>query len=160
MKIRPDVNDTLQNEGSAAVRDRLDRATKYNGPNGQNGEKTRRKITATPYVWCDPKTIPPRDFLYGYHYVRRYVSLTVAMGGVGKSSEILTEIAAMITGRELLGIKPSTARLVHQPRRPARRNRSAARGDLSALRHHANGHRRSTLCRLRPRDRNDHRARS
>jgi hypothetical protein len=43
MKIRPDVNDTLQNEGSAAVRDRLDRATKYNGPNGPNGafEQTR-----------------------------------------------------------------------------------------------------------------------
>jgi hypothetical protein len=31
MKIRPDVNDTLQNEGEAAVRERLDRATKYNG---------------------------------------------------------------------------------------------------------------------------------
>jgi hypothetical protein len=103
MKIRPDVNDTLQNEGETAVRERLDRATKYNGP---NEDKTRRKITATPYVWCDPKTIQPRDFLYGYHYVRRYVSLTVAMGGVGKSSEILTEVAAMITGRELLGIKP------------------------------------------------------
>jgi len=64
------------------------------------------KITATPYVWRDPSTIPPRDFLYGDHIVRRYVSGIVSMGGVGKTSEVQVEIAAMVTGRDLLGVKP------------------------------------------------------
>jgi hypothetical protein len=64
------------------------------------------KITATPYVWRDPSTIPPRDFLYGDHIVRRYVSGIISMGGVGKTSEVQVEIAAMVTGRDLLGVKP------------------------------------------------------
>jgi hypothetical protein len=67
------------------------------------------KITATPYVWRDPKTIDPRDFLYGDDIVRRYVSSIVAMGGIGKTSEIQVEIAAMVTGRDLLGVKPKRA---------------------------------------------------
>ena len=34
MKQRPDINDTLQAKGADAVRDRIDRGTKYNGPSG------------------------------------------------------------------------------------------------------------------------------
>jgi hypothetical protein len=52
MKIRPDVNDTLQAEGSAAVRERLDKATKYNGPNGPNGpngEKNNLRFQLKPF---------------------------------------------------------------------------------------------------------------
>jgi hypothetical protein len=80
-------------------------------PKGFVGSVTEKqpphvKITATPYVWTDPKQIPPRDFLYGHHFIRRYLSATVAMGAVGKSSEIGVEIAAMVTGRNLLGITP------------------------------------------------------
>jgi hypothetical protein len=73
---------------------------------GQSEEPTQCKITATPYLWCDPKLIPPRDFLYGQHYIRRYLSGTVAMGAVGKSSEVGVEIAAMVTGRGLLSVMP------------------------------------------------------
>src|SRR5262245_61264351 len=64
------------------------------------------KITATPHVWRDPSKIQPRDFLYGDDVVRRYVSGMVAVGGGGKTSEIMVEIAAMVTGRDLLGVKP------------------------------------------------------
>jgi hypothetical protein len=66
-------------------------------------------LIATPYTWRDPKTISPRDFLYGYDIVRGYVSGLVSMGGVGKTSEIQVEIAAMVTGRNLLGVKPKRA---------------------------------------------------
>jgi AAA domain-containing protein len=66
----------------------------------------RVKIAATPYVWRDPASIPPRDFLYDDQIIRRYVSGVVSMGGVGKTSEVQVEIAAMITGRDLLGVKP------------------------------------------------------
>jgi RecA-family ATPase len=45
MKQRPDINDTLQAKGTDAVRDRLDRATKYNGPSGgQSRTPTKRAV--------------------------------------------------------------------------------------------------------------------
>jgi hypothetical protein len=34
----------------------------------------------------DPKTIPRREWLYGRHYIRKYLSTTIAPGGVGKSA--------------------------------------------------------------------------
>jgi len=67
---------------------------------------TSSRITATPHRWRDPTTISPRDFLYGDHIVRGYVTGDVSMGGVGKTSEAQVEIAAMVTGRDLLGVKP------------------------------------------------------
>ena len=38
--------------------------------------------------------------------VRQFLSMTIAPGGVGKSSLIATETLAMVTGRALLGVKP------------------------------------------------------
>lgn len=59
--------------------------------------------TPTPFVWRDPSTIPPRPWLYGRHLIRKQVSVTVAPGGVGKSSLTICEALAMATERELLG---------------------------------------------------------
>jgi hypothetical protein len=81
----------------------------YTAQSGSNFTKKKRgqqSLIATPYTWRDPATIPPRDFLYGDHVIRRYVSGIVSMGGVGKTSEVQVEIAAMVTGRNLLSIKP------------------------------------------------------
>ena len=39
-------------------------------------DKPRKKLVATPYVWRDPETIPPRAWLYGRHYIRKFVSAT------------------------------------------------------------------------------------
>ncbi len=61
------------------------------------------RVTASPFVWRDPKSIPPRQWLYGKHYVRSYVSATVAPGGLGKSSNSLIEAVSMVSGRALLG---------------------------------------------------------
>lgn len=63
-------------------------------------------LAATPFVWRDPKTIPRRQFLYGTHYIRQFVSSTIAPGGVGKSSLVSIEALAMATGRPLLGVRP------------------------------------------------------
>jgi hypothetical protein len=60
-------------------------------------------IIATPFVWRDPSEIPPRQFVYGKHYVRKHVSVTIAPGGLGKSSLDLVEALAMASGRPLLG---------------------------------------------------------
>jgi len=61
-------------------------------------------IRATPFVWREPHEIPPRQWLYGAHYIRRYVTATVAAGGLGKSSNALVENLAMASGRSLVGV--------------------------------------------------------
>lgn len=61
-------------------------------------------ITASPFVWRDPADIPARQWLYGRHLIRGYASGTIAPGGIGKSSLIIAEAIAMITGRNLLGV--------------------------------------------------------
>ena len=63
-------------------------------------------IKATPFVWIDPKDIPPRAWIYGRHYVRKFLSTTVAPSGIGKSSLTVPEILAICTGRALLDIMP------------------------------------------------------
>jgi hypothetical protein len=57
----------------------------------------------TPFSFVPAAQIPRREWLYGHHMIRRFVSATVAPGGVGKSSLLLTEAMAMATGRNLLG---------------------------------------------------------
>lgn len=59
-------------------------------------------ITPTPYVWQNPTTIPRREWLYGRHLIRRYVSTTISPGGLGKSSMVLVEALAMVSGKPLL----------------------------------------------------------
>lgn len=58
---------------------------------------------ATPFILRDPLLIPPRQFLYGKHLVRKFISAKLARGGVGKTAMSYTEALAMVTGRNLLG---------------------------------------------------------
>ena len=55
------------------------------------------------FTWIDPSLIPPREWLYGRHMLRQQVSVTVAPGGIGKSSNGIVEALAMVTGRPLTG---------------------------------------------------------
>ncbi|WFU21291.1 AAA family ATPase [Bradyrhizobium sp. CB1717] len=64
---------------------------------------SRGQMRATPYKWTQPEHIPMREFLYGKHLIREYVSATVAPGGLGKSSLIITDALAMVSGQALLG---------------------------------------------------------
>lgn len=50
-----------------------------------------------------PHSIPAREWLYGTRLIRRYVSVLVAPGGVGKSALALAEAVALATGRGFLG---------------------------------------------------------
>ena len=70
-------------------------------------DMTAVQIRATPFEWCDPSKIPPREWLYGHHLIRKYVSATVSPGGVGKSSLAVAEALAMVSGKSLLG-EPAT----------------------------------------------------
>lgn len=60
-------------------------------------------IHASPFQWVDPRQIPPREWIYGRHYIRKFVSSTVAPGGVGKSSLVIAEALAIASGRPILG---------------------------------------------------------
>ncbi len=62
-----------------------------------------KRLAATAYVFRDPASIPRRQFLYGRHYIRRYVSGTVGQGGSGKTSLGTVETLSMVSARALLG---------------------------------------------------------
>jgi hypothetical protein len=61
----------------------------------------------TPYMPQDPSRIPMRKWLYGTAYIRKFIGLTAATGGAGKSSLILVECVAMACGKNLLGVEPA-----------------------------------------------------
>jgi hypothetical protein len=65
-----------------------------------------RAVHASPYSWRDPLTIPCRDWLYGHLLIRKFVTATVAPGGVGKSSLGAVESLAQVSGKNLLGVTP------------------------------------------------------
>jgi hypothetical protein len=66
-------------------------------------KSTREAISPTPFVLRHPAEIQPREWLYGNHYIRKFVTATIAPGGMGKSSLALAEAVAMCTGKNLLG---------------------------------------------------------
>jgi hypothetical protein len=66
-------------------------------------EKPSFTITASPYIWRDPETIPPRPWVYGRWLLRGTIACVVAPGGAGKSTILAGLALAMVTGRALLG---------------------------------------------------------
>lgn len=100
-----DLNDDFVQFGSEAVlasirgaRDTLPPIAPYDEPEGE-----RSNIKAAPFQWRDPATIPPRQWLYGRHLIRKFLSLDIAAGGIGKSSVKTVEALAMASNRPLLG---------------------------------------------------------
>ena len=62
-------------------------------------------ITPSRFNWADPSKLAPRAWLYGHHLIRKYVSATIAPGGVGKSTLVVTDALAMASGRSLMGMQ-------------------------------------------------------
>lgn len=61
-------------------------------------------IHATLYQWREPTDIPRREWVYGNLLIRKFVTATVAPGGVGKSSLIAAETLAQVSAKSLLGV--------------------------------------------------------
>jgi hypothetical protein len=68
-------------------------------------------LSPQPFVLQDPAKIPPRQWVYGRHYIRKFLSVTVAPGGTGKTAITLAEAVAMATGRDLMGIQTEKRRV-------------------------------------------------
>ena len=69
---------------------------------GATTEATIPLGEATAWPWIDPTKIPRRQWLYGTHVIRGFVSVLIAPGGSGKSSLTIAEIIEMVTGKALL----------------------------------------------------------
>jgi hypothetical protein len=80
---------------AAAARERI--AARLGGHANDN----QAPGVATPFAWQDPATIPARKWLAESHYLRGFVTATVAPGGVGKSANSIVEALAMVTGYPL-----------------------------------------------------------
>jgi hypothetical protein len=78
----------------------------HDEPRGNGEEDKPVKFRPTPFRWRDPSTFPRRQFVYGRHYIRKFLGVTVAPTKVGKSSLCLVEAVAMAAGRNLLGVEP------------------------------------------------------
>jgi len=95
-----DANDYLREAGETKLREALAMAKRVE-------EEKREQLASelnwpTPYDPIDPATIPPRRWVYGTHYIRGYVSVVAAMGGLGKSSMQMVEAASVAINRPLL----------------------------------------------------------
>lgn len=60
-------------------------------------------LQITPASLRDPRTIPPRPWLYGTMLMRGFITVTVAPGGVGKSQLAMAMALASATGIGFLG---------------------------------------------------------
>ncbi|WP_022695861.1 AAA family ATPase [Ponticaulis koreensis] len=92
-----DVNDIHREFGIDAVRDVMDGA----GP--VRPREVERPVKASPFIVIDPSSLPARQCLYGRNIFRKYLHVTVAPGGVGKSNLAIAESLAMVACRNLLG---------------------------------------------------------
>lgn len=104
MTVARDFDDDLREHGADAVRAALDQAQWPWPPSAPYEEEQAapRTMAATPFVWRDERTIEPRRWLYGKHLLRKFLSVDVAAGGIGKSSVKVVEALAMTSGRALL----------------------------------------------------------
>jgi len=94
MAFATDFADAGRDMGDAAV---------LHAINGAKPPEKPSLISATPYVWRDPATLPLRPWLYGRWFLRGTVACVIAPGGVGKSTLLAGVALSMVTGRPLLG---------------------------------------------------------
>lgn len=71
-----------------------------------NADAEHITFHAAPFAWRDPASIPPRQWLFGRHYIRGYVTGTVAPGGTGKTAMTIVEALSMSTALNLIGGGP------------------------------------------------------
>lgn len=74
-------------------------------------EAQKVALEPKPFVLGDASKIPPREWVYGRHYIRKFLSVTVAPGGTGKTAITLAEAVAMATGRSIMGIETPKRRV-------------------------------------------------
>lgn len=77
-----------------------------------NTAKMSSTVAATPYRWIDPTLIEPRQWLYGRHFIRKYLSATVGAAGTSKTGQEILDAISMASGRDLISGKTIEPRRV------------------------------------------------
>ena len=77
----------------------------------ENESNQYDKLAPKPFTLGDPAALPKREFVYSYAYPRGVVSVTVAPGGLGKSTIITAEAVAMATGKSIMGVQSKQHRV-------------------------------------------------
>jgi hypothetical protein len=103
-------NDALTREFLEGIVSTLQPKQRSKANSAASPEPETTSNLCAPFVWRDPATLPKRGWLYGKHYIRQHVSGSIGEGGVGKSTQAMTEAVVMVTLRPLLGKTPSTDR--------------------------------------------------
>jgi hypothetical protein len=68
---------------------------------GKPVERKEGEMRASPFTWRPEADLPRRQWLYGRHLLRKFLSVDVAAGGVGKSSLKIGEALALASGRDI-----------------------------------------------------------
>ncbi len=101
----PETDESLVAEGGE-IAERFIAAAEEKAKEAEHKEvEVSQAFVATPFLRVDPKDIPRRAWVYGEHYIRKHVSMTIAAGGAGKSTLAIAEALAMVKGFPLLGDK-------------------------------------------------------
>lgn len=121
------TNGLITTDGDKTVRSRIERGFSYaeddslpdlgNSSNDSAPPDDHKKSTDSqgtialrppkPYRLIGLKNTPQKEFLYGTHYARKYLSVTIAKPNTGKTSLLLVEAVSMASGVPLLGITPT-----------------------------------------------------
>ena len=79
------------------------------GTHGWNGDAQRSTdgdVSGALNIWDagdDDYNIPPREWLLGNTFCKKFLSLLIADGGVGKTALRIAQIASLVTGRSITG---------------------------------------------------------
>lgn len=74
--------------------------------NAGKPEPKKPAFVPTAFELGDPTQIPPRQWMYDFRLIRGFVALTVAPGGLGKSSLAMVDALAMAIGKKLFDDSP------------------------------------------------------
>jgi hypothetical protein len=77
------------------------------GNTSQSSGSQKVAFKPTLYTWRDPALIPQRAFIGGRHLIRKFLSATVAPGGLGKSTLVLADAVALASSKKLHGGNPN-----------------------------------------------------
>jgi hypothetical protein len=95
-------------EQFADWRERLEQEEAAAKANGQGADAAAAPLEVEAW-WRDPSTIPPREFLYNRHYIRKNIGASIGAGGRLKTSHSMFEAIEMAVGRNLTTGEPLPA---------------------------------------------------
>lgn len=96
-----DANDYIREHGADKLREALAMAKPIEE---KKAEAIREGLSGpTVYDFWDASKLEPRKWIYGKHYLRKFVSVLASAGGVGKTSMIIAEALSIASGKPLLG---------------------------------------------------------